>query len=343
MEMDSIKELNEYLDNIKANIPNFLQINNKKSLTIIKDYFNKVETDLKQHCVNLQTHIQDEINKGIEIEYEIEPHPLVDSQPYIKLTLDFYDPKTKHNNIDYKCNLPNYSSLGQFIKIFEAHKNKRLFGVPNILTENEYVVYIKFHCPDKKIQYHIGNNYNYYDIITVNITYITNYGRFINSIFDIYSGYDNSYPNIEDINTSSEIVISNNQITYSKYNNYIRGQNLSILSGYPKSIIDATEKPLTYKMPKIFIKILNAIKDENTELLQECLEEYHTRYIENKKLKAENEHILETIKQPYDDIKPKYEILVKEHDELKLEYEKLKHEFELLKIKMEEQRKLYMG
>jgi regulator of replication initiation timing len=96
-------------------------------------------------------------------------------------------------------------------------------------------------------------------------------------------------------------------------------------------------------MPKIFIKILNAIKDENTELLQECLEEYHTRYIENKRLKSENENILETIKKPYDDIKPKYEILVKEHDELKLEYEKLKHEFELLKIKMEEQRKLYMG
>ena len=42
--MDSIKELNEYLDNIKANIPNFLQINNKKSLTIIKDFFYPVST-----------------------------------------------------------------------------------------------------------------------------------------------------------------------------------------------------------------------------------------------------------------------------------------------------------
>jgi hypothetical protein len=337
--MESIDELNTYLDAIKTDIPIITKDTNKTTIVKVKEYFTKVENDLHKHCLKLQSNIQDEINKGIELEYEIEPHTLVDSHPYVRLNIDFYcksTSKDKYKNINYKCNLPNYDTIEKFINLLGSITNKKKFSIPNILTENEYVVYINLLCPNRN---HLYNGQIQLEIFSINLTYITNHGRFLNIKSEIYNT-GSQYAQINDMK-DSEIILSNDKITYQYY--YSHNNNSSIAPGYPKSIIDATEKPLTYKMPTIFIKILTAIYSENTQLLQECLEEYHTRYIENKKLKAENKEILETIKNPYEDMKPKYENLVKEHNDLKFAHTQLQHEYECLKIKMEEQRKLYMG
>jgi len=210
---------------------------------------------------------------------------------------------------------------------FASHKNLRLFGVPVIVPENEYVVYIKFHCPFKRTCNIISYGHTITESFLCNITYITNYGRFINKNFELYYGNG-----IKDTNEPN-LTLNKDSITQTYYNN---NQN------YNFSDINVKPNPLTYRMPVIFIKILDAIHNENTELLQECFQEYHSRYIENKTLKEENKMILETIKQPYEEMKPKYEMLEKENKVIKEENARLKLELELLKIKMEETKKMYI-
>ena len=175
------------------------------------------------------------------------------------------------------------------------------------------------------------NNHKIIDGFTCNITYITNYGRFINNIFTLYEQCG-SYYHI--LGKKETLRLTNDSIQVLNTSGGITHYNFSDINVKPK--------PLTYRMPVIFIKILDAIHNENTELLQECFQEYHSRYIENKPLKEENKMILETIKQPYEEMKPKYEILEKENKAIKEENAKLKMELELLKIKMEETKKMYM-
>lgn len=333
--MESLPEISNLLDVVKKELPELTTSIDSKTLDNIDKYFSKLENDLKMQKVKLQTDIQNEINKGIEMEYAIPKHSLIDdSVPYIQMKPELYT-VAKIDNFDYKK--PNYNgnidkNISNFRSNFSSHKNLRLFGVPVIVPENEYVVYIKFHCQYIKYQYLNCNNPQPIDGFTCNITYITNYGRFINKIFTLYEHRISNY-NIQD-KKETFTLDKDSIIEYNSNNQRIATYNFSDINVKPK--------PLTYRMPAIFIKILDAIHNENTELLQECFQEYHSRYIENKTLKEENKMILETIKQPYEEMKPKYEILEKENKVIKEENARLKMELELLKIKMEETKKMYM-
>ena len=307
-----------------------------KTLDNVDKYFSKLENDLKIQKAKLQIDIQNEINKGIEIEYEIPKHSLIDdSVPYIQMKPELYTLKTI-DKFDFKKTDLNGNvskDISIFINNFNGHKNLRLFGIPCIVPVNEYVVYIKFHCPYLKYQYWNNNYQTTIDAFSCNITYITNYGRFINKKFWLYGQNGNNYSIMDDKNTFR--LDRDSIIEYNSNNQHFARHNFSDKNVKPN--------PLTYRMPAIFIKILDAIHNENVELLQECFQEYHSRYIENKTLKEENKMILETIKQPYEEMKPKYEILKKENKVIKEENARLKLELELLKIKMEETKKMYMA
>lgn len=329
--MESLPEISKLLDVVKKELPELTTSIDSKTLDNIDKYFSKLENNLKMQKVKLQTDIKNEINKGIEMEYAIPKHSLIDdSVPYIQMKPDLYT-VAKIDNFDHKKFYSDGTinkDFQNFLRYFKGHKNLRLFGVPVIVPENEYAVYIKFHCPYIRYQYWNCNNNQIIDGFTCNITYITNYGRFINKIFTLYEQYQ----------------IQDNKETLRLTNDSIQVLNTSGgITHYNFSDINVKPKPLTYRMPAIFIKILDAIHNENTELLQECFQEYHSRYIENKTLKEENKMILETIKQPYEEMKPKYEILEKENKVIKEENAKLKMELELLKIKMEETKKMYMA
>ena len=335
--MESLPEINNILDVVKKELPELTTLIDSKTLDNIDKYFSKLENDLKMQKVKLQTDIQNEINKGIEIEYAIPKHSLIDDKvPYIQMKSELYT-VTKIDNFDFKQTYYN-GNISKDIKTsfqnnFKSHKNLRLFGVPVIVPENEYVVYIKFHCPYLKHQYCNGNSNQTIDAFTCNITYITNYGKFINKIFTLYEQqYQQGYQ-IQD--KKETFTLNKDSIQVLNTTGGITHHNFSDINVKPKL--------LTYRMPVIFIKILDAIHNENTELLQECFQEYHSRYIENKTLKEENKMILETIKQPYEEMKPKYEMLEKENKAIKEENDRLKMELELLKIKMEETKKMYMA
>jgi hypothetical protein len=332
--MESLPEIKNLLDVVKKELPELTTSLDSKTLENVDKYFSKLENDLKIQKAKLQTDIQNEINKGIEMEYEIPKHSLIDDTvPYIQMKPELYTLKTidkfDFKNIDCFGNI--YRDISNYFqRYFNGHKNLRLFGVPVIVSENEYLVYIKFYCPYLKHQYWNCNNQQTTDAFSCNITYITNYGRFINKKFSVYEQNNYSIMDIKNTFTLDRDSI----IEYNSNGQKIATHNFSDKNVKPN--------PLTYRMPAIFIKILDAIHNENTELLQECFQEYHSRYIENKTLKEENKMILETIKQPYEEMKPKYEMLEKENKVIKEENARLKLELELLKIKLEETKKMYM-
>lgn len=336
--MESLPEIRNLLDVVKKELPELTSSIDSKTLDNVDKYFSKLEKDLKMQKAKLQIDIQNEINKGIEMEYEIPKHSLIDdSVPYIQMKPELYT-IAKIDNFDFQKRVPTNTLTiviskdikTSFQNYFNTHKNLRLFGVPVIVPKNEYVVYIKFHCP-YLLDVNSGITYPL-TFFSCNITYITNYGRFINKNFSIHNGNQCS---ISEYN-EPPIILQEDRMTrkYSYHN--------SEFATYKFDDINVKPNPLTYRMPAIFIKILDAIHNENTELLQECFQEYHSRYIENKTLKEENKMILETIKQPYEEMKPKYEMLEKENKAIKEENARLKLELELLKIKMEETKKMYM-
>lgn len=334
--MESLPEISNLLDVVKKELPELTTSIDSKTLDNVDKYFSKLENNLKMQKVKLQTDIQNELNKGIEMEYAIPKHSLIDdSVPYIQMKPELYTLKTidkfDFKKTDYSGNIDK--NISNFRNNFNGHKNLRLFGVPVIVPENEYVVYIKFHCPYIRYQYWNCHNHQTIDAFSCSITYITNYGRFINKDFQLYEQHHISNYHIQDNKTTFTL----DKDSIIEYNS-----NSQRIATYNFSYINVKPNPLTYRMPAIFIKILDAIHNENTELLQECFQEYHSRYIENKTLKEENKMILETIKQPYEEMKPKYEILEKENKAIKEENVKLKMELELLKIKMEETKKMYM-
>ena len=330
--MESLPEINNLLDVVKKELPELTTSIDSKTLDNVDKYFSKLENDLKIQKAKLQIDIQNEINKGIEMEYEIPRHSLIDdSVPYIQMKPELYT-LTKIDNFDFK--LEEYGDSRnhgkKFDKYCEAYKLLEKFTKPVILPINEYVVYIKFYYVISKQTLGTTTYNDNYTNSVFNITYITNYGRIIKKISKF------NFLDILDRNkfTLNEDSITQLFITSNVYQNYVTTYNFSDINVKPN--------PLTYRMPAIFIKILDAIHNENTELLQECFQEYHSRYIENKTLKEENKMILETIKQPYEEMKPKYEILEKENKAIKEENARLKLELELLKIKMEETKKMYM-
>jgi len=331
--MESLPEINNLLDVVKKELPELTTSLDSKTLDNVDKYFSKLENDLKIQKAKLQIDIQNEINKGIEMEYEIPKHSLIDDTvPYIQMKPELYTLKTI-DKFDFKISKPYVSKdISTFRSNFNGHKNLRLFGIPVIVPLNEYVVYIKFHCPYRRHTYSSrDSSNNTTDAFYCDITYITNYGRFINKKFELYEYSDYSI-----IDTKITFTLDKEYITeYNSNNNRTATHNFSDKNVKPN--------PLTYRMPSIFIKILDAIHNENVEILQECFQEYHSRYIENKTLKEENKMILETIKQPYEEMKPKYEMLEKENKVIKEENARLKLELELLKIKMEETKKMYMA
>jgi hypothetical protein len=302
-----------FLDGVKQELPELTKQINITTLSRVDEYFTKLEQDLKIQKKLLQENIQNEINKGIEMEYEIPRHALIDdSVPYIQFKKELY---TTDENVDnfYFGLQERTSSINDFIwtnnikQIQRLITKKHLFKINTNLHSNEFVVYIKLKCLPN---WFFDSSYMAYGI-TVDISYITNYGRFINIFENLYqeTGHNSKY--------------------YSSREK---------LNEYSHNI----ETPLTYKMPAIFTKIIDAIYKEDTTLLQECCSEYHSKIIENKRLKEENKMILETIKQPYEDMKPKYEMLEKENTEIKLENARLKKELELMQIKIDEIHKLYL-
>jgi len=134
--MESLPEINNLLDVVKKELPELTTSLDSKTLDNVDKYFSKLENDLKIQKAKLQIDIQNEINKGIEMEYEIPKHSLIDDTvPYIQMKPELYS-LVKIDKFDFKKPDPYgnvIKDISSFRSNFDGHKNLRLFGVPIIV------------------------------------------------------------------------------------------------------------------------------------------------------------------------------------------------------------------
>ena len=169
------------------------------------------------------------------------------------------------------------------------HKNISLnFPILIKLQENEYVInhyIISLHNNKRNGFYDFSGKYDCNKFIFV--LYITNYGRIIKSdIAEFYISEQNwkttmgNYPCVYyDVCVSSTKKINNGKlisyftqttIEYSGCNNY--GKTIDCVSNIEYKLTD--QPKLNYRIPRLFIDVIDAFHTQNTDLMQECCKKY---------------------------------------------------------------------
>jgi len=227
----------------------------------VKKQLENFETEFKEKCLKLQEETMNKLISG-ELEYKIDPNPDVENFPIVHLKVDKISSE----------NLQIYNINGQDIKCYLSRVHKKQ-NYPNVkhqkLCQNEYVIYINMKNKSSL------NSYVKYAI------YITNYGRII--ISSQYSEYHTCNNN----NQNKSITIYEN--------NKIYNLNCYNISGDTLNLTDYT--PLEYRMPRLFLKILEAYNKEDTDLLQECCKDYFIKHMESKQKDDEIERLKKEIKE----------------------------------------------
>jgi len=210
----------------------------------VKTKLELFETEFKEKCLKLQEETMNQLISG-ELEYKIDPEPYVENFPIVHL-------KSKELMM---IDLKKYNMKQENIKIYihnQYNTSEKLQNFPNIknhkICEDEYVIFMIL----KNITNANGYLYDNYYII-----YITNYGRIIQS---------RQYYTSHQCN-------SNNGYVHTSFAIYEKSDNI-ILYDF---------SPLEYRMPRLFLKILEAYNQENTDLLQECCKDYFIKHMEFKK------------------------------------------------------------
>jgi len=221
----------------------------------VKTKLELFETEFKEKCLKLQEETMNQLISG-ELEYKIDPEPYVENFPIVHL---------KSEEL-MKIDLKKYNIESQNIKIYIRNQYnclEKLQNFPNLknhkLCEDEYVIYMIL----KNISSDDGYLNNKYYII-----YITNYGRIIHSheYRKDHQCNSNGYENqsLAIYRKSDNIILMGNE----------QNVNKITITDYP---------PLEYRMPRLFLKILEAYNQENTDLLQECCKDYFIKHMESKK------------------------------------------------------------
>ena len=180
------------------------------------------------------------------------------------------------------------------------------------------------------------------------IIYITNYGRIIKSqdlritpSIHKYKNYGNVYDNHEytfDYVDIKGLIIDNN------IQNYIHigyGSDGRIYGSYPQQVIHESnynkinliEQPkLLYRIPRLFIDVIDAFHTQNTDLMQKCCKQY----LEISRESKVKESIMKDIK--IKEITKEKDIIIKEKDNIIAEKDA---EIDDLKIKLENLQQKY--
>ena len=250
------------------------------------------EEEFTKKCIELKIETMDKLISG-ELEYQIEPHKYVENNPIVHLkTKELVDNLSKNEIKDINQHILQLNSI--YLNYPDSTNTK--------LSEGEYVIFLLL---QKKYD-------NYRECFC--IIYITNYGRFIKSFK--YRPFYNS--NNYNICGNFHNVDRDNIIYYNINNGYPQQQSTN-------KITTQYYKPLEYKMPRLFLKIIESYDNQNTELLQECCKDYFTKFMESKKK---------------DDKIKECEIIINKQKE---ELYKKDAEIEKLKKEIEELKKFYIN
>ena len=297
------------------------------------------------------------IHSDLEDEYDIPESPYVESHPIVQLRECIYELESGMAFSDYKIN--PFTKLGAFDKQISETNIKPLFGCDKILPTYEKVIkiYVKVdkdyynYNPNSESSASIAQNI----IKSITVIYITNYGRLLTTAIKprtYISGWQNPVVPRRFLHYSINQDFGCEIIKYHIIDDKI------YLTKDGEPIPDSTLPPLTYKFPKLFLNVINALRAESTDDMQKCCEYYYSRIHAKDKLDKENKQL----RAECDSLKTKNKQLENENKELcekiqvlevdgareklqaKDQYiQELLMEIELLKIKNIEERRLYMG
>ena len=296
-------------------------------------------------------------NEIYDNEYTFEESKYIIKEPMIHLDVD----KILEDLKNSCCNIKNINNnnIHEIIITFENYQDNYVKKEKNILKLNfpinikfvnnyEFIIKIYLIYHDGKFVYQ--DNYPNNIEIKFNMIYITNYGRLIiteNIIYKIqqyewggYKGYTKAYDNCK--------IIYNN-----KYHNFSSGWGVinhgyynahpisNVLQSLFEQKIELIEQPkLLYRIPRLFIDVIDAFHTQNTDLMQKCCKQYLEISRESKvkesimkdiKIKEINEETDMIIKEKdniiakkdkeIDDLKIKLEILQQKYDKIKAMFE----------------------
>lgn len=235
---------------------------------------------------------------------------------------------------------------------------------------NDYEFIIKFYKINIDITENLCHNNYFKTQKSIIIVYITNYGRIIKSndiklipsIFEYNpsSGYDNGgnhNTKMDYIKIVGNIIYINNKTNidnnaanlcgYSHpgygYGNHSCGYSevMTINIGGNSNKINLIEQPkLLYRIPRLFIEVIDAFHTQNTDLMQECCKQYleisreskvkesimkdiKIKEIKNEKdnIIKEKDNIIDDKNKEIDDLKIKLEMLQQKYDKIKSMFE----------------------
>jgi len=304
----------------------------------IQEYLAKFRDGLPELFDKVIEDCDARIHSDLEDEYDIPESPYVESHPIIQLRECIYELESGMAFSDYKENV-----LHCFDRKYDI-KAKPLFQFDKVLPRNEKVIKVLIKTDNFATIDISGRNSIFNQ--KINITYLTNYGRFncLSIGINLQNRWDNcnnKFFNGINLQVINDYLVQNKQLCY-KHNH--------------QPIPNSTLSPLTYKFPKLFLNVINAFRYESTDDMQKCCKYYYSKIHakdklvkENKKLSAECNSLKTKNKQLENEnkeLREKIQVLEVDGAREKLQDKDLKiqellMEIELLKIKNIEVRRLY--
>jgi len=298
--MDNYNYIKEFITNKLEDhpIPSIYDDIKKNCIDKLKTF----EDEFTKKCIELKT---ETINKltSRELEYQIEPDSYVENNPIVHLKSEALLKDT------IKMEILNINQ--NILQLHQGNNNYIYLNYPDSkqikLYDGEYIIFIKF---QKRLESYPYRECPY-------MLYISNYGRFIKS--DEYKPYVFNITGQCISPGYFQIINGDNSIYYYQQCSNVQHQSANKLS------ITTYYNPLEYKIPRLFLKIIESYDNQNTDLMQECCKDYFIKFMESKKKD--------------DKIKEKDEEIDKQKDELKEKDE----EIERLKREIQELKKFYLN
>jgi len=221
----------------------------------------------KQEDIELLTNTIDGVFRTeiYEDEFNIPESQFVEKGRLIQLKPDIY---SVDNGLLFSNHKDNY--FKELIKYENNINKKLLFNYDKLLPENEYVILIRIKAHHAYIlNYPIKNGGSIitYYINEFNVIYITNFGRIIkiNPTLNLHCPTDYcGHPGYLQYMPMTNIIYKQNKL-YNQSGYHPYKENL---------ILDYELQPLPYRMPKLFLTVIEAFQQQNTDMMQECCKKY---------------------------------------------------------------------
>ena len=204
-------------------------------------------------------------NEIYEDEFNIPESQFVDKGRLIQLKPSIY-------SVDNGLLFSNHKD--NCFKEFHKYKNKitPLFTYDKLLPVNEYVILVNIDIDHDINSYNgIGMAHTYTNstlyINTFNIIYLTNFGRIITNKTNpsLITRCDQYNIQITGYDVRAQKILYKNNKLYVVFEGYNYGE---------QEILDCELQPLSYRMPKLFLTVIEAFQQQNTDMMQECCKKY---------------------------------------------------------------------